>query len=88
MLELRSIAKTLGDFTVRRLDLRVGQGAYFVLLGPSGVGKTVLLEIVAGLMRPDSGSVLWRGVDVTRHPPEKRPFGIVYQDYALFPHLT
>jgi len=88
MLELRAVAKKLGNFSLAPLDLRVGEGAYFVLLGPSGVGKTVLLEIVAGLIRPDAGRILWQGRDLTKHPPEKRPFGIVYQDYALFPHLS
>ena len=88
MLDLRHISKRLGDFTLEGLDLRVEPGAYFVLLGPSGVGKTVLLETIAGLIRPDAGQVLWRGRDVTHDPPEQRPFGIVYQDYALFPHMT
>jgi len=88
MLELRDVAKTLGTFSVAGLSLRVERGAYFVLLGPSGVGKTVLLEMVAGLIRPDAGAILWDVTDVTAAPPERRRFAMVYQDYALFPHLS
>ncbi|UCH84223.1 MAG: ATP-binding cassette domain-containing protein [Candidatus Latescibacterota bacterium] len=87
-LELKSIKKSLGAFDLPGLDLTVNEGEYLVLVGPSGVGKTVLLEIIAGLMPPDAGRISWRGNDVTRHPPEHRGFGIMYQDYALFPHMT
>ncbi len=87
-LELRSVRKQLGSCQLPELDLTVEEGEYFVLLGPSGVGKTVLLEIVAGLLNPDAGEVRWRGRDITRCPPERRGFAIVYQDYALFPHMT
>lgn len=87
-LELRSIRKRLGSFELPQLDLTVEEEEYFVLLGPSGVGKTVLLEIIAGLLTPDSGRIRWRGQDITATPPERRGFAIVYQDYALFPHMT
>jgi len=59
-----------------------------VLVGPSGAGKTVLLEAVAGLLPLRAGTVLWDGQDITRRPPEARRFAMVYQDYALFPHMT
>ncbi|MFH2009572.1 MAG: ATP-binding cassette domain-containing protein [bacterium] len=88
MLELRAISKRLGDWSMHNLDLKLEPGEYFVLLGPSGVGKTVTLELIAGLHNPDSGAILWKGEDLTRRPPEDRPFGIVYQDCALFPHLS
>ena len=88
MLELRGVSKSYGDFAVTDLDLRVERQGYFVLLGPSGVGKTVLLEMVTGLIRPDAGRVLWDGEDITSAPPEARRFAMVYQDYALFPHLS
>lgn len=88
MLELRSISKRLGEFVLSEINLQLRSGEYFVLLGPSGVGKTVLLEIIAGLTQPDSGSVLWQGRDITRTPPEQRQFAVVYQDHALFPHMT
>jgi len=87
MLELQSISKRLGLFAISDLNLRLEQGEYFVLLGPSGVGKTVLIEITAGLMAPDDGHILWEGQDITASPPEARDFAVVYQDYALFPHL-
>ena len=88
MLELRAIAKQLGKWSVTDLDLTLEPGEYFVLLGPSGVGKTVTLELIAGLHLPEAGRVLWNGKDVTDDPPEDRPFAIVYQDCALFPHLS
>lgn len=88
MLELQSIGKRLGSFKMDDLTLSLGSGEYFVLLGPSGSGKTVLLEIVAGLIRPDRGRIFWQGQDITTAAPEARGFSIVYQDYALFPHMT
>ncbi|MCY3023742.1 MAG: ATP-binding cassette domain-containing protein, partial [Planctomycetota bacterium] len=74
MLELLSVSKRLGQFELRDVSVSLREAEYFVLLGPSGVGKTVLLEIVAGLLRPDSGAVRWQGRDVTRLPPERRGF--------------
>ena len=88
MLELKSIAKRLGAMDMSDVSLRLQAGEYFALLGPTGVGKTVLIEIIAGLIRPDSGQVLWDGADITSLPPERRGFAVVYQDYALFPHLS
>jgi ABC-type sugar transport system ATPase subunit len=87
MLELRSISRRIGDFRLTGVDLRVEPGEYFVLMGPSGVGKTVLLEIIAGLLQPDSGQVLWQDRDITAAPPEVRRFAMAYQDQALFPHM-
>jgi len=90
MLELRGLQKTLGQWSLPGpgLDLALESGEYFVLLGPSGVGKSVTLELIAGLRPPDDGQILWKGEDLTACPPEDRPFAIVYQDCALFPHLT
>ena len=88
MLELRSICKRLGSFAINDLSLAVAKGEYFVLLGPSGAGKTVLLEMIAGLIRPNRGQIFWEGRDVTSVPPEKRKFTVMYQDYALFGHLN
>ena len=88
MLELQSISKCLGSFSLSDLSLRLNPGEYFVLLGPSGVGKTILIEITAGLIHPDAGRILWAGQDITGTPPDTRGFAVVYQDYALFPHLT
>lgn len=87
MLELRDLRKQLGQWSLPGLDLALEPGEYFVLLGPSGVGKSVTLELIAGLQSPDHGQILWKGEDVTLSPPEDRPFALVYQDCALFPHL-
>jgi len=70
------------------VDLRVGAGEFVSLLGPSGCGKTTLLRIVAGLLAADRGRVRLDGADITARPPHKRDVGVVFQNYALFPHLT
>ena len=88
MLKLQSISKRIGTFELRDISLAIDDGQYFVLLGPSGVGKTVLLEIIAGLIKPGGGKIFHDGRDITFEPPEKRGFAVVYQDYALFSHLT
>lgn len=87
MISLRGVSSRLGDFRLEGIDLDIGAGEYFVLLGPSGVGKTVLLEVIAGLLRPDTGRLLLEDRDITALSPEDRGFALVYQDYALFPHL-
>jgi ABC-type sugar transport system ATPase subunit len=88
MLRLRDVSVLLGDFRLKKISLHVKDGEYMVLLGPTGTGKTVLLETIAGMHQIKSGSIFIHGMDATRLPPEKRNLGIVYQDYALFPHLT
>lgn len=88
MIRLDNVSKRFGDFRLKGIDLSVEDGEYFVILGPTGTGKTVLLEIVAGLAQPDSGDVWFGDEKVTRVPPERRNVGIVYQDYMLFPHLN
>jgi putative spermidine/putrescine transport system ATP-binding protein len=86
---LRGIRKTYGEVVaVESLDLEIARGEFFTLLGPSGSGKTTTLRIIAGFERPDGGNVLLRGQDVTRQPPYARDVNTVFQDYALFPHLT
>jgi spermidine/putrescine transport system ATP-binding protein len=88
-LKFESVRKSFG--TARALDdvsLSIGQGEIFSLLGPSGCGKTTLLRIAAGFEAPDGGRVLLDGVDITKWPPNKRPVNTVFQNYALFPHLT
>ena len=69
------------------VDLDVAQGEFLTLLGPSGSGKTTLLMILAGFARPDSGSVRFGGAEMVRVPPHKRNLGVVFQSYALFPHM-
>ena len=88
VLKLANVSKRLGEFAINNINLQVNQGQYFVILGPSGTGKTVLLEIIAGFHRPDQGRVCLYDKDITRLPPEARKMGFVYQDYMLFPHMT
>ncbi len=88
MLTVDALACHLGGFELHDATFRVDAGDYFVLLGASGAGKTVLLELLAGLLVPDRGQLTFDGRDITRCPIQKRPFGLVYQDHVLFPHLT
>jgi len=88
LIQVRGVSLRLGDFAVRDADLDVPEGEYFVLLGPTGAGKTVLLECIAGLHRPEKGDVYVDGERVNDAPPELRGLGYLPQDYALFPHLT
>ena len=72
----------------RHVDLKVGDGEFFTLLGPSGSGKTTTLRIIAGFEQPDAGRVTLGGEDITNEPPYSRDVNTVFQDYALFPHMT
>ena len=88
-LEIDRVSKRYGDVVaVRDLTLDVADGEFVVLLGPSGCGKTTMLRIVAGFAEPTSGVVRLKDRDVTRLPPWKRNAGLVFQSYALFPHLS
>jgi putative spermidine/putrescine transport system ATP-binding protein len=86
MLEVKGLKKTYGNFSLS-LDLSVGAGETLSLVGPSGCGKTTALNLVAGLIEPESGSVSIDGEDITRLPAWKRNISVVFQDLALFPHL-
>jgi molybdate/tungstate transport system ATP-binding protein len=86
-IRLESVSLRLGDFAVHDVSFDVAAGEYFVLLGPTGAGKTVLLECLAGLHPPDRGHLFLGGVQVNALPPERRRVGYLPQDYALFPHL-
>ena len=77
-----------GTDAVADLDLQVERGRFTTLLGPSGCGKTTTLRMIAGFLTPTSGRILLEGEDATRTPPEQRNIGMVFQSYALFPHLT
>jgi putative spermidine/putrescine transport system ATP-binding protein len=88
-LELKHLSKRYGEFfAVREVDLTVAEGELVVLLGPSGCGKTTTLRMIAGFVEPTLGAVLLGGRNVTHLPPWKRNAGLVFQNYALFPHLT
>ena len=89
ILELDHIEKRFGDTGVLHgVSLSVQHGEFVTLLGPSGCGKTTTLRIIAGLETPDAGRVVLRGKDVTAAPPEKRDVNTVFQNYALFPHMS
>jgi len=88
-IELRAISKSFGSQELfRDLSLRVEEGTFHVLVGPSGEGKSTLLSIIAGLQKPDSGEIYLNDICVTKRQPQQRDVGFVFQDYALFPHLT
>jgi molybdopterin-binding protein len=88
MLELKDINVSLGDFSLKNISFTVGRGEYFILLGVSGAGKSMLLETIAGLVKPVSGSVFLDGKDITHEKIQKRNIGLVFQDHAVFPHLS
>ena len=94
-IDLINVCKTLNDragvgsaFSIRKLNLRIPDGKTMVVLGPSGCGKTTLLKIIAGLIPPDSGEVRYDGVDVKDVRPGDRRIGMVFQNYALYPHFS
>jgi len=88
MIQVKNLWVDLGDFLLRDISLDVEPGEYFIILGPTGAGKTVLLETIAGLYPLKRGEIWLEGKEVTRFEPEKRNISIVYQDHALFPHLS
>jgi spermidine/putrescine ABC transporter ATP-binding subunit len=86
---LRKVKKSFGDFVaLHELDLDIQEGEFLTLLGPSGCGKTTTLRLVAGFIEPTNGSILLGDQDVTQVAPQHREIGMVFQDYALFPHMT
>ena len=88
-IEVKNLVKTYGDvYALKNVDLNIADGEYFVLLGPSGGGKTTLLRSIGGFIRPDSGSVDIKGKNVDNLPPDKRPTSMVFQGFALFPHMS
>ena len=87
MLEIDGLRVRYGDkVAVDGVDLRVGEGEVVTLLGPSGCGKSTILRAIAGLVPADAGRIRLDGHDVASVPPHRRPFGLMFQDYALFPH--
>ncbi|MEK4701729.1 ABC transporter ATP-binding protein [Solibacillus sp. FSL R7-0668] len=89
MLELQQIKKSFGTKDVLKdIHLTLPKGQIMSLLGPSGCGKTTLLNIILGLEQQSSGKIIWDGVDISQKPMQDRGFNIVFQDFALFPHLN
>ena len=86
---LRNVAKTFGSVcALKTINLEIKEGEFITLLGPSGCGKTTTLRLIAGFNDPDQGQILLGDEEITNLPPQKREIGMVFQDYALFPHLT
>ncbi|WML67029.1 MAG: molybdate transport system ATP-binding protein [Methanoregula sp. SKADARSKE-2] len=88
MLRIESLSITLEEFSVRDVSLEIPRGEYFIILGPTGAGKTVLLETIAGIHTPGSGRIFLGDREITSTEPRSRKIGMLYQDYMLFPHLT
>jgi molybdate/tungstate transport system ATP-binding protein len=88
MIEIKNLNGDLGEFHLRDINLTVNEGEYLAILGPTGAGKTVLIEYIVGIYKPDRGSILVDGEDITPLYTEERNIGYVPQDYALFPNLT
>jgi len=89
MLEVKNLAVSFAGVPfLHDVNLTVTDGTVVAILGPSGSGKTTLLRTIAGLQRPDSGSIAWNGEPLDHTPPHARGFGLMFQDYALFPHMT
>ncbi|MCW8801388.1 MAG: ABC transporter ATP-binding protein [Desulfobacter sp.] len=83
-----SKTNTTGSYILNNINLALPRGSRLSVLGPSGCGKTTLLRMIAGLDTPNSGDILFNGVSILDLPPYKRNFGMMFQDYALFPHLN
>jgi len=88
MIRVRALAGTWGTFSLKGIDLDIQSGEYFLVVGPSGAGKTLLLETIGGLHRSDGGRIWVDDREVTALPPERRKIGFVYQERCLFPHLS
>jgi len=88
LLIVRSLSKSWKGFEIKDVNMNVRRGEYFVVMGPTGAGKTLLLQLIAGIHYPDSGKIILENVDVTHLSPEERSIGYVPQNYALFPHMS
>lgn len=89
LLTVQNVSKSLnGRDVLCKVDFSVGEGEFFSLLGPSGCGKTTLLKIISGFLSPTSGDLFWKGQQITSLPAQKRDLNLVFQNYALFPHMN
>jgi ABC-type Fe3+/spermidine/putrescine transport system ATPase subunit len=87
-LKIENISKSWSEFKLRNINLAIEDGDYFIIIGPTGAGKTLLLETIMGFHKPDEGRIILNGQDVTAAPPEKRNIGYVSQNCVLFPHMS
>ncbi|MBA2850077.1 molybdate/tungstate transport system ATP-binding protein [Methanococcus maripaludis] len=87
MLKLENLCKSWKEFQLKSVNLEI-ENNYCILLGPSGAGKSVIIQCITGILKPDSGKIYFNGEDITEMPPEKRNFGYVPQNYALFPNMN
>ncbi|NHJ19799.1 MAG: ABC transporter ATP-binding protein [Candidatus Lokiarchaeota archaeon] len=88
-IDLKNVSKSYGKFiALKNISLQVKDKEYFIILGPTGGGKTTLLKIISGLVKPDDGEVLFDDIDVTRMTPGERNIGFMFENYALFPHMN
>ena len=88
MLRITNISKKIKNFSLNNVSFNVEKGDYFILSGISGAGKTMLLEIIAGVVKPDNGEIIFNGRDITNEQIKNRNIGLVYQNQTLFPHMT
>lgn len=88
MLKIDSLEFSIGDFNLEPLSFQLEEGGYLAVFGPSGAGKSILMELIAGLRMPKGGKIIIDSVDYTFSSPKSRPVGLLFQDYALFPHLS
>src|SRR3989304_6231256 len=89
LLEFEGLSKRYGAVSaVERVSAAISQGELVSFVGPSGCGKTTLLRLLGGFIRPDAGRILLEGADITAQPPERRATAMVFQSYALFPHMS
>ncbi len=89
IVEIKNLTKSFGSVrAVEDVSLQIEEGEFMTMLGPSGCGKTTTLRMIGGFEYPDRGRVLLGGQDVTDLPPYKRPVNMMFQDFALFPHMT
>lgn len=88
MLKIDSLEFSIGDFNLGPLSFHLEEGGYLAVFGPSGAGKSILMELIAGLRMPKGGKIIIDSVDYTFSSPKSRPVGLLFQDYALFPHLS
>jgi putative spermidine/putrescine transport system ATP-binding protein len=88
MLEIKNLIYSVGNFTLGPISLTLEKGEYLALFGPSGSGKSLFLELISGIRTVKSGTILFDGNEITFTPPQKRPVAMLFQDFALFPHMS